>query len=109
MTTTIRLGAPSTRLTLLGSTPASATGPLIGTHRSREQLLCVVGVGERMVAWVGETACTVLGMSCQEFVWGTYPVDDSGSSDPVSFDMAWPYRRGSCSAADSRHPGGVAA
>lgn len=62
-----------------------------------------------MVAWVSETAWTVLAMSGQEFVWGTYCLDDSGLGDPASFDKSLPYRRGSCSASDDYHPGGVAA
>jgi hypothetical protein len=79
---------------------------------SRELLLSVVGVGgvgERMVAWVGETAWTMLGTNGQDFVWGRFSLDDSALGDPASFDLALPYRRGRCSAAGDWHPGGVAA
>jgi len=57
-------------LTVVPSTPVSAAGSLPRLGRSREQLLSIVRIGERMVAWGGETAWTVLGMSVQEFVWG---------------------------------------
>jgi hypothetical protein len=109
MTTSIRHGAPTTPLTLLRSTPATAAGSLPRDRCSREQLLSVVGIGERMVAWVSQTAWTVLWMSGQEYVWGSYSVDDSALGDLASFNLALAYLRGSCSAADGYRPGGVAA
>jgi len=112
MTTNARFGALSTPLTLVPSTNASAAGPRPRARRNREQLLSIVGIvgaGEKMVAWVSETARTVLGMSGQEFVWGRYSVDDSTLGDPAFFDLAAPGRRGSGPAIDGRLPGGVVA
>jgi hypothetical protein len=81
---TLRLSPPAAELARLRE---SATTPPIPPRRGRDRLLPGVGVGNRVVSWIGNQGWTLLAMSGEEFTWrrdtrDTSDVNDASVADP---------------------------